>query len=144
MSHGSVGIVQKSEFEVRPNLGCKTFKTSKKWFWTICLYLLYYQWQKYCSLSYVSNLSNLKTERDTKKKPNRSIDRANICRIRLVLTCCISFRFKVMTVRVSHLSRQPTRSRTWWCGWLPILHGVAISCIHVGTKLFASYFNVNQ
>jgi len=28
----------------------------------------HYQWQKYCSLLYVSNLSNLKTGRDATKK----------------------------------------------------------------------------
>jgi len=30
MSHGSVGIVQKIDFEIRPDLGCTTFKTSRK------------------------------------------------------------------------------------------------------------------
>jgi len=30
VSHGSVGIVQKIEFEIRPDLGCTTFKTSRK------------------------------------------------------------------------------------------------------------------
>jgi len=28
--NGSIGIVQKIEFEIRPDLGCKTFKTSRK------------------------------------------------------------------------------------------------------------------
>jgi len=30
MSHGSVGIVQKIDFEIRPDLGCTTIKTSRK------------------------------------------------------------------------------------------------------------------
>jgi len=30
MSHGSVGIVQKIDLEIRPDLGCTTFKTSRK------------------------------------------------------------------------------------------------------------------
>ena len=28
--NGSIGIVQKIDFEIRPNLGCKTPKTSRK------------------------------------------------------------------------------------------------------------------
>ena len=28
--NGSIGIVQKIEFEIRPDLGCTTFKTSRK------------------------------------------------------------------------------------------------------------------
>ena len=60
---------------------------------------MYYQWQKYCSLSCVSNLSNLKTEWDTTKKHSiRSIDRANFYRINTVLICCTSFRSQVMKV----------------------------------------------
>ena len=50
-------------------------------------------WQKYCFLSRVSNLSNFKTVRDaTKTNSIKSIYRANIHRIHLVLLCCISHR----------------------------------------------------
>jgi len=37
MFHGSVGIVQEIEFEIRPDLGSTTLKTSRKWSWTIHL-----------------------------------------------------------------------------------------------------------
>jgi len=49
-------------------------------YYTTVLYTSwYYQWQRYCSLSYVSNLSNSKTERHTTKKHSiKSIDRANL------------------------------------------------------------------
>jgi len=49
---------------------------------------LYYQRQKYCSLSCLSNLSDLKTGRDKTKKHSitgRSVDRANISQMSISL-----------------------------------------------------------
>jgi len=70
------------------------------WNWpmaSISHFYMYYEWQKYCSLSYVSDLSNLKTGSDrTKKQSMKSIDRVNTCRIMTVLYCCISFCSQVM------------------------------------------------
>ena len=43
---------------------------------------------QYCSLSYISNISTLKTERHTTKK---HFIKANIYQIHFVLICCISF-----------------------------------------------------
>jgi len=58
-----------------------------------------YQWQKYRSISYFSNLSNLKTGRGTTKKHSiKSTDRANIYRIHFELFCCISFRSEGMEI----------------------------------------------
>ena len=59
-------------------------------------WLLYHISEKYYSLSYVSNLSNLKTGRGTAKKHSfRSIDRANIYRDHFVFFCCMSFNPKL-------------------------------------------------
>jgi len=38
----------------------------------------WYQWQKYCSLSYVSNLFYLKTERGKTKKHHKLVEQISI------------------------------------------------------------------
>ena len=52
MSHGSVGIVQKIDFEIRPDLGCTNFKTSRKLVLdnsSVCLSVCLCVWLSVCA-----------------------------------------------------------------------------------------------
>jgi len=97
---------------------------------------LYYQWQEYCSLSYVSN-STLRTRRDTTKQhSSKSMDRANIYRIHCMLFYFISFRFQVVKfwrhLRELYLCH-------WWYLKLKMRVGTFVSDAHMLTSLLKPY-----
>ena len=78
------------------DIQAKIFPCIQKW---VYISFTYYQWQKYSSLSYVSNLSYLEMGGGTTKKNSvKSIDRSNTYRFHFVLFSCISFRSQVMKV----------------------------------------------